>query len=281
MIQVGLVPENDALAELVSSLEMVSMKAMPNTYRAFKMSSALMAYTWKSYAMGQPVPGGTRLKNPTGGYAKSIKEMMLSPFNRIVYSDAPIAKYLEDGTQQYDMKETHTHGPRSRVVKKTRIKNGRVVAREGDSYVIIPFRHGTPGSLSHSKLPQDLYKKIILAMRMGEISASSVKKGRRKKTPNASGELIPRANYRWGSRLVDMPVPELEGMVVMDQSTKNSSRSSYFTFRIISVNSPAHKWIQRARPGHHFTTRVVANTSETVRAMIADGLKKDLGVYSG
>lgn len=280
MIEVSLLPEDHELQALVSSLELISYKAMPSTYRAFKMASSLVMYTWKSYAMGAPIPGGgKRLKKPTGAYAKSIKVRTLTPFNREVYSDSPVAKYLEDGTKEYDMKKTHPFGKRGRVVKKTRKdKNGKVISKEGDAYIIIPFRHGTPGSLSYVNIPERIFQQIRQAIKNDEIMLSSIKKGARIKKPNYKGELIPRARYSWGTRIYGTGMPNLEGMTIMDNSTKKYSRSSYLTFRIISVNSPASKWIQKARAAHHITKYVVQNTNEIVKEMIEAGLKKDLGV---
>lgn len=276
----SLVPDDYELQALVTNLELISYKAMPNTYRAFKMASSLIMYTWKTYAMGAPIPGGgKKLRNPTGAYAKSIKIRTLAPFNHEIYSDSPIAKYIEDGTKEYDMKTTHPFGPRGRVIKNTRKdKTGKIVAREGDAYLIIPFRHGTPKSLSYSKIPQQLYDQIRQAIKNDEINLSSIKKGRRERSPNYKGELIPRAKYNWGTRIKGTGIPELENMVVMDTSTKKSPRSSYMTFRIISVNSPAHKWIQKARAARNITKYVVQNTEKIVTEIIQSGLKKDLGV---
>ncbi len=280
MIEIRLVPEDYQLAELVSSLEAVSSKAMPSTYRAFKMATALVQYTWKSYAMGAPIPGGgPRLKNPSGGYAKSIKIRTLTPLAKEIYSDSPIAHYLEEGTKQYDMKETHPFGKRSRVVKKDRYKNGKLVASKGDAYLVIPFRHGVPGTASYGgMLPSELYKIIRNGIKEETIILSSLQKGR-KVEPNYKGELIPRKKYNWGTRLTGIGVRDLEGMVVMDVSTKKSVRSGYMTFRVISVNSPANKWIQKARAGKHITQFVVKNTSAAVNDIIISALKKDMGVF--
>jgi predicted RNA-binding protein YlxR (DUF448 family) len=267
LIEISLVPTDYELQALVTNLELISYKALPNTYKSFKMASALIMYTWKSYAMGSPIPGGgQRLKNPTGAYAKSIKIRTLTPLNREIYSDSPIAKYIEDGTKEYDMKKTHPFGPKGRVSK------------EGNAYIIIPFRHGTPSSLAYSKIPEQMYQTIRQAIKNDEITLSNIKKGRRKRSQNYSGEMIPRANYNWGTRIGNTGVDNLEGMVVMDVSTKKSSRSAYFTFRIISVNSPANKWIQKARAARNITKYVVINTQEIVKELIENGLKKDLGV---
>ncbi len=278
MLEISITPDDYILADLVASLEMMSTKYMPRTFKAFKMATAVMQYTWKSYAMGASIPGGSeRIKRPTGEFAKSIKVRMLAPFHHEVYSDDPKAKFLEEGSKQYDMKKTHPYGKRSRVVKKTRKRKGSIVAREGDPYLIIPFRHGVPGSISYAPIPKLLYTAIRQMIKNDDLKLSNIAKGK-KQSPNYEGELIPRKKYNWGSRLVGTGLDKIEGMVAMNVSTRKSIRTEYMTFRVISVNSPAHKWVQKARPGLHLTQHVVNNTKEIVEDLIGSGLRQDLGL---
>ena len=74
MVKIEMIPEDSTLVDLVNSLEFMARKELPNTFKAFKKSAALIAYTWKTYAMGAPIKGSSmRIKNATGGYARSIK----------------------------------------------------------------------------------------------------------------------------------------------------------------------------------------------------------------
>ncbi len=266
MIEMRITPEDTQLADLVASLEFMSSKVMPKTYKAFKMAAAVIQYTWKSYALGAPIPGTPiRLKHPTGAYARSIKTRFLTPFNYEIYSDSPVALYLERGVQTYDMKETHPYGKRSRVSK------------EGIPYLIIPFRHGVPGSKYYSRMPEQLYKKLREAIKRREIMLSHRAKGR-KYSPNYSGELVPRAKYAWGTRISGTGLEQFEGMIMADVSTPKSNRSTYMTFRVISANSPAHKWIVKTRPAMEITKHVAINTKEIVSDVITSGIKQDLGM---
>jgi len=266
MIKIDLIPQDETLANLVSGLEMVSSKMMPSTFKAFKMASNLISYTWKSYALGAPIPGtSSRIKNPAGGYAKSIKVRMLAPFNYEIYSDSHIAAFIEDGTKSYDMKRTHPFGRRSRMSK------------EGIPYTIIPFRHGVPGTQSYQQMPKQLYEIIRAAIKNNEIQKSRTLKGKTH-SPNYKGEMIPRGKYKWGSRITGTGLENIEGMTVVDTSTKKSPRSTYMTFRIISVNSPSHKWLQAARPAKNITKHVAANSAEIVKDLISSGIKQDLGL---
>jgi hypothetical protein len=239
---------------------------MPNTYKAFKMSSSLIAYTWKCYALGAEMKNNpNKVDKPTGSYAKSIKERMLSPFNYFIYSDSHYAEYIENGTEPYDMKKTHTIGSRSRMSK------------DGVPYLIVPFRHGAPGTKSYPAMPEQVYNAIRTGIKEGQIQLSHVVKGR-KVEKNYKGELIPRKSYEYGSRITGTGVKNLEGMLAFDVSTPASVRTEYVTFRVISQNSPGHKWIHPGSTGKHITRSVGENTKEIIEDMIADGLRKDLGL---
>jgi len=173
MIQITIQPEDYNLAELAKGLEFVATKFMPKTARAFKMSASLMQYAWKMLAQ-------KTLKTSTGAYARSIKTRMLTPFQYEVYTDHPLARILEDGTAEYDMKKTHPYGRKSRVVKKTVKKKGRIVRRKGDPYLIIPFRQGVPGAVRMA-MPGEVYAQLRRMISQG---------------------LLPRAGRRWLLRKV-------------------------------------------------------------------------------
>lgn len=267
MIEIAITPKDYMLADLMVGLQMTSQKIFPRTFKAYKMSAQLIQYTWKSYAMGSTIKGSAhKIKNPKGSYARSIKMLKFAPLGWEISSDNPIAKYLEDGTKEYDMKNTHPYGKRSRMGK------------NGDPYLIIPLRHGTPGSKSNAPMPEQVYERIRAMSQEGIIKSSTISPERGKEE-NFWGDMIKRAEYNWGSRLTGMDDENLEGMMVMDvPSGKEAGRSTYLTFRIISVNSPAHKWIQKARPAMNITKYVVNNTRPIIEELIKKGLMEDLGI---
>lgn len=274
MIQITLTPEDYNLADLAKGLESVASRFMPKTARAFKISASLMEYTWRS--MAQKI-----LSSSTGAYARSIKIRMLTPYQYEIYTDHPLATVIEDGAKEYDMKTTHPYGKQSRVVKKTVKRKGKTIRREGDPYLIVPFRQGVPGA-QRLAMPESIYKQLRQMITKSAFVTSEVTtaaKKSKKVEPNYRGELIPRAIYNWGDRLRDTGMDRLEGMIAMDvPSGKKESRSEYLTFRVISVNSPAHKWLQPARKGHHFTQEVVKITEDAVQRLLSEAFAKDLGV---
>ena len=266
MIDVVVTASDYILADLLASLQQViSGKTMPKTAKAMRAGSALIACTWKSYVMGSPIPGSSmRVKNAIPEYASSIKVRTVSPFFHQIYTDYSRAKDLEQGTKSLDMKKTHPYGPRGRVSK------------DGVPYNIIPFRHGTPGSLTSPPMPSALYRRIQQEIKSGQMQLSSVAKGKTR-SPNAKGELIPRARYNWGSR-ISGGVDRFEGMVAMNVSTPSSKRTEYLTFRVISKNSPSFKWIVKARPVLRLTHHVVVNTKAIIGEMVTQGIKEDVGL---
>jgi len=272
LIDVNVWLEDEYLANLVSSLEMVGFKAMPQTAKAFKVASRIISYTWKSYAMGAPIPGSPyRIKKPGGGYARSIKVRCLTPFNYFIFSDSPVAGFIEHGTKELDMKKTHPFGRKSRVGKKP-----YGILGKGIPYLIVPFRHGIPGSLN-APMPEKVYSQLRQQIKSGEFQLSKVIRGR-KKEPNWKGELISRRKYTWGSRLTGADLGNLEGLVVLNVSSRKSVRSQYFTFRVISAKSPAGSWIKPATPAKRITQSVVKNTQGMVNEVITAGVKRDLGL---
>jgi len=270
IVQVSIVPTDTALADLIGALSAVSTRYLPNTTRAIKLSTAILEYTWKAYAMGAPIPGTTiRLKNVRGMYAKSIKKTSAG-LQGIVYSDSPYAIALEEGTPAKDLKTIIPFGPKSRVGKR-------------GPYTIVPFRHGVPTALS-APMPNAVYEQIRAKIQAGEIQKSQVRR-ETVVSPNVRGEPVVRHTYRWGSRLKIPQFPLLEGMVVFNVSAGAQPRSAFVTFRVVSANKPVqskalrgweNSWVVPARQGLHITKYVVANTQQIIAEAIKAGITQDL-----
>jgi hypothetical protein len=271
MISMNITPSDSGLSDLISSLEMVSTKYLPNTVKSIKVACSALQYTWKCYAMGAPIPGtNIRLKSVRGTYAKSIKTQS-GKLSGTIYSDSPYAISIEDDTEAFDLKKTIPFGKKSRMGK-----NG--------AYSVVPFRHGVPGSLS-APMPDTFYKVVLEKIKQGEIEKSKVKK-KTYMSPNATGEMVKRHTYKWGGSVKKTGFPDLEGMVVFDISSSNKeNRSGYVTFRIITANKPKvskskkgweNSWIVPSRRGLHITRYVVANTKDIVANIIKAGIQFDL-----
>jgi hypothetical protein len=273
MIKMNIAVNDQALYEMLTRLSPFG-RNLPMTEIATKTAASVIRDAWRGYAMGGSLGGIEKLKNPSGGYARSIKINKLGPLFFEIYSEASIAEWLEKGTPSFDMKTTHTKGPRSRVSLK------------GYPYLIVPFRWGTPKTVGfRNVMPQSVYNIV-----------KNKKKFRQTKTldtthyePNARGENVERHEYSgtddkgiWGDQLkADMSedvTPNMEGMSSM--LGQGGKASGYFTFRVISSNPDANptSWIHpgiRARP---VTETVAKTTQETVSGLIDNALRGDLGL---
>lgn len=269
MIEIVITP-NQALIDLISSLEMVSTKKLPNTVKAIKASISLLEYTWKSYAMGASIPGtNIRIKRIDSLYVKSIQSKT-SGLKGVVFSDSPVAVQIEEDSPEKDLKKIIPFGPKSRMGK-----NG--------PYNIVPFRHGTPKAVN-APMPELVYKALRQKIKQGELQKSEVLRAKRRDT-NAGGEVVQRRTYKWGGRVKEDTFPDLQGLVVFRASVGAASRSTYLTFRVVSANKPkvskARKgweksWIVPSKRGAHLTRYVVANTKDVIIDLLRTGLEHDL-----
>ncbi|MFA5048650.1 MAG: hypothetical protein WC516_06520 [Patescibacteria group bacterium] len=278
MIQMEVVPEDSGLSELISGLEMVSRKFLPNTTRAVKVCLAVMQYTWKCYASGTVIDGTSlKIKTISGAYLRSIKTKH-NNLGGVVYSDSPYAASIEDDQESKDLKKIIPFGKKSRITK------------DNLPYAIVPFRHGVPTSLS-APMPEIMYKMIRQKFEHEAYIKSSVRM-ETYTSPNAMGKEVKRHTYNWGSRIKQggknkSPLfPDLEGMVVFNVSGGSTKeRSEYVTFRIITAYKPikskskkgwANSWVVPSRKGYHLTRWVVTNTRDIVAGILKAGITKDL-----
>jgi hypothetical protein len=250
---------------------------------------------WIDFANGGSLTGVTEpLKNPTGGYARSIRTKKIGPFEYEIFSEAKIAERVENGTKELDMKKTHPYGPRSRMSKKT-----------GYPYVIIPFRWGSPENgdgdrvgFGKSIITAGVYNKQLLdkSFKASRVTASP---NTSDKTPNAHGQMVGRGRYSWGSRLnmeqiINNAEPDvsinqmfnMNGMVRFENGLDKNGNiggkryGGYFTFRIISANPESkswkqNKWIRPATPGVPVTKIVAEKTQEDIEKMVESGIMED------
>jgi hypothetical protein len=286
MVRMKIEVNNSYLEELLYILRNMGTRkgVLKNTSNAIKEAALHIQSTWVDFASGGSLKGiAEPLKRPNGGYARSIKTEPTGPFGYEIYSEAKVAEWIENGTEELDMKTTHPYGPRSRVSK------------EGFPYVIIPFRWGTPGNGDGERV--GFGKNVMTAgthrrLLKNNFRPSTVTESPNKssyKTLNYHGEMVGRAQYRdnegnstWGSRLETDGF--MNGMVRFENGYDKKGNigkryGGYFTFRVISAKqllTRPYSWIKPAMPARHVTRAVADATRKNVNEIIEAGLMRDV-----
>lgn len=245
----------DALKRAIGRLALTK-EHLPELSIAFDQSASLIRKVWAGWAMGGSLDGVDAISNPSSALAASIRIDRRGDFSVFVGTDSDQMRRIQEGVSEFDMKKTHPYGKRSRVSKR------------GVPYLIVPFRWGTNNGKNKrahfaNTIPIDVSKYI---------QGRSFKKSRRTDTThleaNYAGEDIERSEYEWGDRLSydhdpdDSVARNAQGMVRM------SGGSGYFTFRVISVNSPAQSWIRKAKAGQDVVGAVAKTAQPHVDAII-------------
>lgn len=229
-------------------------------------------------------------------YVESLKWRMTGPYSAEVGTDEPVAELIEKGRPARDLKRMLNT---SKKVRRT---------EKGRRFLVIPFRHNTPGSdaLAPSMSPQAY--KMAKGMKLttitgetkrpsGQVMTLSPRFGMRpssQQTPFASdirtrgfnyyasgAWQTTRRVYDWGGRLTakrlraagmdEDEVRRYAGMVRVKDTGKN--RGNYLTFRIMAEGQSG--WIVPAKPGL-WLAREVANTMQPVaEAIMAEAAKLD------
>lgn len=260
---------------IVRALEMLELANLPNTQQAIQDSLTMVQSTWQQVA-------SRTFKHSTGRYMNSIliDDNYDEELAGRVFSNHPAARYLEDGTEPFDMKKMlHTSS-------KVRI------GKDGTRYLIIPFRHGTPGTTTMAPM-SDLTHKISSKMAMSNITGlrmeSNVNKGNaivdgKKMTgvkSNVSGKLVGddmviRRTYDWGGRVgKGEKIPKNErGMTRMNTSSGKAKSSEYITFRIMSEKSS--KWKNPGISARHIAKTASVEARNAVYTLVEKGVAEDV-----
>lgn len=243
-------------------------QALPNTAMAFQRAAEYIRNTWTGYLAGETSLNGIDfLDGVTSKMVQSVMMRKNGDFDHSVYSDNLQMEQKVKGSKEveYDMKKTHPYGRKSRVSKK------------GIPYLIVPFRWGTPNGKDTKRrwnnfIPQKEYNTYVKGLGISRVDAL-----KKYWESNFRGESIERQGYEWAKngRLTETMAwnDRSVGMVRM----KDVTGSTYFTFRIISANSPIGSWIYHkdAKPGVDLMGALESTVKPKVDSMIAAGIKAD------
>lgn len=261
---------SSALTDLFESLSKDFKIAMPNTVAAFDKSVEHVANRWRGWAYGKNgLDNVSPYEKPSAKLAESIKVTTNGDLDATISSSHPnMQKVVEGQTEStFDMKTKYPYGRKSRVSKK------------GIPYLIIPFRWGTPNKNNEARAHfANFIPQVVYNTNVKKLSKSETVFEKMYLEENFSGEMIPRAGYNWGARLKNAWHKNAEGMVRM-KDEKN--RSTYFTFRIISANSPADSWIRKI-PKIEPVDIIAAlkrDVEPVIEKFIEKGIQKDINKY--
>lgn len=251
------------LQSLFSKIDGAS--AFANTQAAMNEVASMIHEAWVGFASGVPIPGAIRVINSRGQYKASIKVDLSKDKEKIIYSDSPIHKYLEEGTDAYDMKPGLLSGPKARFGK-----NG--------PYNVICFRHGAPDSSeSSAPMPVTIYKLTKAVSKKAAASGTTSKSMQVVSTNNMTGIRSKRvASFMPGRNNYTWKVGPYAGMMKIDTTTGAAKRSSYLTFRVVSTKSDPSSWIRPPQPGLPIRQAALDAVHDIAIELLKEAVRKDM-----
>ncbi|WP_175787421.1 hypothetical protein [Burkholderia anthina] len=206
-------------------------------------------------------------------YINSIKVNYLSGLSAEVVSDYKYADEIENGRPPRDLKDMLQTSTKVRVNKK------------GKRYLIIPFRHNTPGNTAHAPdMPPDVYA-LAKDMAPSKVTGMTTRQSGQKGMRHVS---VPQAIYKWGDRLPAGLAPKLRsthktdpyaGMYRFTTSTPNQQSSTYLTFRTMVEGSPG--WIVPAKPGLYLARNVAEQLQPAATKAIETAMQWSVNQITG
>jgi len=224
---------------------------------------------WKRAALTARLWDGERR-----AYAASINSRMTGPYSGEIVSDYKYVVDIERGRPPYDLKRMLDTSMKVRVSKK------------GRRYLIIPFRHNTPGN---DALSASMPAKVYAQAR--ELAPSNVVGHYARRSGTGAWDLktkeparVRARRYVWGDRLGAGMTRKLQtshksdphaGMVRFDTTSPSGAKSSsYLTFRVMAQGS--NGWVIPARDGLWIARAVSESLHRTAEKDFAAAIAADL-----
>jgi len=251
--------------------------AFPALQEAVQVIASAAHAQWVAYAEGRPLPNGQTIGSRLGAYKDSILLRQLAPLHWQMYSDIPYAAAIEFGSAATDMKQALLTSAKARRVQ----AKGK---HAGQRYLIIPFRHGTPGAVTFggNVMTQDQH---ALAR---QLAPSHVTGLTRRPSANFPGQTVPQNTYKWGGRLPAGLAPKLRpahatdplaGMVKFQSNRGGNRDTGYLTFRVMGEWSPG--WLRPAQPGKFPARTALQDISGLAQTAFAAALQRDIAAIVG
>ena len=257
---------------------------LPHLARAVEEVTAAALALWQGYASGAPMPNGKVVQNGTGEYLRSILTRELGDFAGEVFTDAPIADSIENGVPERDLKRLLASSLKVRL------------SRDGHRFLVIPFRHNTPGSAMGKAMPEavhswwqhpDRKRSAVVGMYLRPSGTGAFDINTRQPLT------VPARRYVWGSRLEKSDLAKLgvtgpaarhmAGMVNFRRpgTQGGAAQSRYISFRTMSERSKPGSWIAKARPGMHPAQTVSDQIRPEAETVFKAAFEADLAAALG
>lgn len=235
----------------------------------------------------------SKFTHSQGGYARSLVEgvkypFQNDPFHARIEPKGKIAYYLEKGVQPFDLK------------KMLQTSNKVRISKDGKKYLVIPFRHGTPGSKTLPPMPEEVYKEarnlkesaITGTFREGIVKqAKSYEEAEMLRQNNP--DRVRRNIYAWGEKIeglggiyegmyrfqknptinrMNFDMGKFTGLTNTTGNVINSSH--YMTFRVMIEDGGG--WMHPGIKPMGILKETVAQIETPILRMMADAAKMDL-----
>jgi hypothetical protein len=245
--------------DLGSFQQQVMSQVFPIVTQAVASVAELGANQWRDSVMKAKIAPYEK-----SAYADSIQWKMTGGFSAEIWADYKLAGEIETGRPARDLKKYLQTSKRTRISKSKH--------HPGQKYLIIPFRHNTPGQSAHaSPMPKLIYN-AAKQLAPSSITGQGIR-------ISGTGHPVSQSIYNWGGRLPSGMMPKAKphhktdlyaGMVKMQTSAGKGKSSAYLTFRVMGEWS--NGWIVPAKPGLYLAKDVATNLQPVLESALSKAM---------
>lgn len=260
----------DLSAVIEEAGNVVNERVLPLLSKAVRDLAEQTASNWAEAVQRAKLWSGER-----DAYVASIQWKETGPFSALVWSDYKHAEEIEKGRPARDLKEYLNTSHKVRL------------AGDGKRYLIIPFRHNTPGNGALARaMPKSVYaiaKTLTFSRDIGKRQRVS---GLQASDIRTRGPLmVTRTKYLWGESLPDghgrrlrahHRTDQYAGMYRFQTTTPGGKTSSeYLTFRVMKEGQQG--WIIPPKAGLHLAENVAREMAPLAEKAFNDAIRAELG----
>lgn len=255
----------DISTMLDATQQLIDESVLPRLSQAVKMVAQQTHFNWIEAIQRAKLWQGEK-----DAYAETIDMQMTGPFSAEVWSTYRHAEEIETGRPARDLKVMLNTSPKVRT------------SRNGTRYLIIPFRHNTPGNDAHAPaMPEHIFHQARDLEASKIIGMGTRKSGLNASDPKTRTHLtVPQARYQWGGRLrvTEKADKRFDSMYRFENKTPGGARySSYLTFRVMSEKSSG--WIVPPVPGQNIAKGVADRMRDVAESAFTEAVKRDTGTF--